>query len=971
MTRIVLPAYLLLLLLSDLSLYAQGFRMFSGRNHPEIHWSQHETEHFVLVIPEHLLYLKAEAATIAEETYAALSNATGVAFDRKIRVYLSDEDEIVNGFAVPFGGGYTNIWVNQNESASVFTGDVKWLRKVLAHELTHIFHFEITKSNIGLWGNLFGEPMPRFWSEGWAQYRTERWDSERGDRWLRTAVFDNNLSLSDNGAIDNGRMVYALGNAQMRFFHEVYGDSAFNALSKWRDKSLPYVRYNDFYRGFKKATGVSYATFNDRWRKHVNIFYHTLASTMERTDSIKARPEQPAGTFVFDARVKPGTDTLAVLNMPSIHEPARDLTLAWKRKGVWKNKRIAEGAILEGFSFSPDGAFIAFARTEPDKNGSFVNKIFVINLKTGHELCLTPSGRAAFPVWISSTELLYVQTTGRTANLVRQNISEAQSRQVTSFSGDVQITGTAYHAATGLTAFSVFLPDGKRHIALVKRDETELHYLGTGAYDDRNPRFSIDGQTLYTESLRDDVPNIFAWNLATKTETRVTVQFAGARLYDVLPIGDSLLAGVSETRRADFVYRIPVKELPAHTPQVPAAFNAWTEIHPAHSISFSPVPDSSLITKSTRYSSWKHADPLIQFAIPDYNSNGFSLTGFSIWSDPLAHHMITGIGTWMPQADDPLPFYLLGYVNNHFRPTINLSVFKVPSIGQFYGGSYILNQLTGAETGITLPVDVFHRPYSASNVTFRFRSAGFDPVALKIENDPAEQTGFEPEALRQTDFLAGFVWTKKRPARSIVHPLDAFGIQIQATGGVKTFGGETSFIRPELQLYANLRTFGRHTLLLHGRGVYQQGTSLAQDFVGFSRYDNPQLSLPANANVLLLATADRVRGHRRFIIAEQTAFASAEYRIPLLPDLHTTLLGIFSFEEVALSLFVDAGYAGGVKNLPGKTSESLTGFGFEFKNTFSLGGLKIGQAIGAGYKDGNFSQNNADWHYRLRASLPF
>ena len=50
----------------------------------------------------------------------------------------TEEDEIMNGFAVP--ANYTIIWVDQNDAA-LWSGDEKWLRTVLAHELQHLVFF--------------------------------------------------------------------------------------------------------------------------------------------------------------------------------------------------------------------------------------------------------------------------------------------------------------------------------------------------------------------------------------------------------------------------------------------------------------------------------------------------------------------------------------------------------------------------------------------------------------------------------------------------------------------------------------------------------------------------------------------------------------------------------------------------------------------------------------------------------------
>ena len=132
-------------------LLAQGFNSRNGRNHPELKWMMAETEHFKIMYPRRIAGIEAQAAAIAEESYKALSANLNTTFEDKIRIYLSDEDEINNGFAVPIGNGYTDIWVDLNDYADIWTGEVKWLRKVLAHELAHIFHFKAVEGNIGFW----------------------------------------------------------------------------------------------------------------------------------------------------------------------------------------------------------------------------------------------------------------------------------------------------------------------------------------------------------------------------------------------------------------------------------------------------------------------------------------------------------------------------------------------------------------------------------------------------------------------------------------------------------------------------------------------------------------------------------------------------------------------------------------------------------------------------------------------------
>ena len=136
-----LRSLIVLLLLFPATTFAQGFNMMNGRNHPELKWRVAETAHFKIMYPSRLAGIEKEAAPIAEATYTVLSQNLDVTFEHKIPIYLSDEDEILNGFATPLGrSGYTDIWVHVNDVATGWSGNTKWLRTVISHELTHLFH---------------------------------------------------------------------------------------------------------------------------------------------------------------------------------------------------------------------------------------------------------------------------------------------------------------------------------------------------------------------------------------------------------------------------------------------------------------------------------------------------------------------------------------------------------------------------------------------------------------------------------------------------------------------------------------------------------------------------------------------------------------------------------------------------------------------------------------------------------------
>ena len=401
-----------------------GFAVFNNRNHAEIDWRVAETEHFEIMYPAHLAGIEDMAAAVAEETYDALQvNIGPVDFPDPIRVYLSDEDEIANGIAYESSRvGVTAIWVHVNDIATIWTGDVKWLRKVMAHELAHIFHYRATRSTIGVAQNLVADALPSFWAEGFAQYQTERWDAARGDAILRTAVFEDRLNYEDGLSPLNGRLRYAVGNSQVRYLAETRGDSTIKKLLAHREPAFfGLAKVHDFYRAFQATVGMPYREFYEEWRKHVNVYYNTLAGQMERVDSLGVERLGVPGQSVYALQYSPDTTRIAAVVLSSLARPVTRL-FTMNNPGADSTARdirpLAEGAITGPISWSPDGTRIAYTRTVRGKYGSFVNDLFVVDVETRRRQRLTRDRRAISPTWApDGRRLAFVGVDGQTANV--------------------------------------------------------------------------------------------------------------------------------------------------------------------------------------------------------------------------------------------------------------------------------------------------------------------------------------------------------------------------------------------------------------------------------------------------------------------------------------------------------------------------------------------------------------------------
>ena len=586
-----------------------GFGAFNGRNHPEIDWQVARTKHFEIVYPARLAGIEDRVAAVAEESLAALtrnlapSDSAAITFDDPIRIYLSDEDEIANGVAYDVGGsGFTNIWVHVNEFASIWTGDVKWLRKVVAHELAHIVHYRAIRANVGLLSIFFGEPLPSFWAEGLAQYETERWDAQRGDRWLRTAVFEDRLDYSDAQSAQNGRLRYAVGNSQVRYLAETYGDSTLAKILAHRERAVfGLVRFHDFQSAFRAVVGKPYREFYEEWRKHVNVYYNTQAGQMERLDSLGVVPLALPGQVVYDVAFSPDTSRIAAVVLTSLARPVTRLYVVNHTGADSTAPRdlrvLAEGPIEGHIAWSPDSRRIAYARSRRGRYGSVVNDLYLVEVETSAARRLTTDRRASSPSFApDGRRLAFVGVDGETANVYALDLDTGTETRLTSFEGDVQIATVRWSPDGRGVAFSLFDIEGRRDLAVLDVETGAARRLATGAgvapseRDDRLPVWNASSDSLAFTSLRDRAPNVFTVGVGDRgLGVGDVARAAGARAGGAPPVGQARVGPSTTDAGSDLIPPNPQPPIPNPESRVTFLYDGATvhdwlppdSLHPA------------------------------------------------------------------------------------------------------------------------------------------------------------------------------------------------------------------------------------------------------------------------------------------------------------------------------------------------------------------------------------------------------
>lgn len=1018
------------------SAHAQvGFSAVNGRNHPEIEWLTASTEHFEIVYPAHLAGIEEAAASIAEASYAALtanlapSDTAAITFPRRIRLYLSDEDEITNGTAYPIGpAGFTTIWVRVNDAAELFSGNRAWLRTVIAHELAHVVHFRAVRSNLGLLDVFFGDPFPRDWTEGLAQYQTERWDAQRGDRWLRTAVFDSRLSPDDGTSVWNGRLLYALGNSRVRRFAEQYGDSTLARVLAHRTPVLFGLgRIHDFQTAFRETTGQTYREWSEDWRRHVAVYYHTMAGQMERLDSLGTDPLPVPGQVLYTVAYSPDTSRIAAVVLPSLTRPVRRLIVVDNPSADTTRRQtleiVAEGGIVGPVAWSPDGQRLAYTRERRGRWGSLVRDLYVVGADGRGRRRLTTDRRAVFPSFTPDGRgIVFVGAAGTgagvagrsspAANVFLLDLATGAERQLTAYAGDVQITGARLSPDGARVAYAV-VQDGDRRLATVDVATGRVETLPVAdgvpdaVRDERAPVWSPDSRRLAWTSLRDGVPNVFVADWARGAEARVTGLFTGATVTDWLPADSAnadgrLVVVATETKRRDRAYAvsaarrptvaIPPPDSAAARPAVtvPPAYASWTTHRPPREIADVVPPDASRITARGRYRSWRHITHAITLPVPygDPGEDGRLFTADDDWGafansiflEPLGKHVLAVLAGVSVTRPVDRSFLLLSYTNRTLRPDLTLDLYRFPSPSSFYGNGVLVEDLTGGDLSATWALDVLDRPYTTTLAGARLRYAYASPVAADrlTDFDAAGDTLRPPVAGTRFDVQLGAAYKFQRPYRhNVIFPLDGTGVRLRTTVGVPGLGAGSAFVRPDLVAYWISPSLGGPRLFVRGRATAQFGTpQLPQDYVGLSRYDDVDIQLPF-VGALTLDDSERVRGYRRYAVGTRVLFGSAELRAPVVFDLNTTVLGLVRLGAVSPAVFADGGLVWTGADFDGAVRR--LGVGVEVKNTLSVAGLEIMHAVGVGVPadrlgevfDATIPRGDLDVYYRIQAAVPF
>jgi hypothetical protein len=984
------------------NLFSQGLWMMNNRVHSELDWTTMKTEHFIIHYHNGIEDIGLKGATIAEQVIPILMKQMDITELPIIDVIFTTEDEVLNGYAV-----FTNqtfIWVDQND-ASIWLEDEKWLFQVLSHELQHIVFFNAIKTwmsepwSIGIFGQI-----PSWFVEGLAEYYTEKWRPYRSDISHKYHVLTNTTSKMDP---------HHDGYSKVLYLSEKFGDEAIVKIVQYRNK----FKLFNFKKAFKKATGVSPAEFEEDWRRTINTYFYGYRSQKEAieelgktatlpiekmntflisSDSLKIAivgrddEKQFDNSFFIATRDTSKSDNKKfsldfnfskLINFIKADTSKQDSLKKWK-KPSFKKEEIDYGRFHPHLSWSIDNKKIVFSKYRRGQYGSMLWDVKIYNTESKKAEWITDNMRATYPVWLNEEEIIFIAHQNSTANIYKINLTTKEKTQLTDFSGDVSVVTPALSPDRKSLIFAMAPESGNTDLYLLNLINNSIERLTQHPAVDYLPVWEPNGKRIAYTSHSSSTPNVHVLELENNSTHQITDVGDAVWTHQWTPTDSTLLLKtLPDTDSTRLVMVDLNRKFTTSKLNLRNRYTSWmtkSPDYPLNPIDYSNIPQINSTEDYSFFNHIKHYTSIIfPFPIP---------FGETAWTDALGKHQIIINGGSYDYSGN-LPFGGINYINAQHGPLwgINLNYNQDFKFRNYDGSSTGLTELkNGIKLWISHPFNSGESLSSNHSFSSSFYFGKLNIYDVKDYQNSTMENGIDTLILVDHNFeinglpipeggdlgiiSIGYRYLSRRGYRdNSFFPHEGYGLDVKLDFADKLLMSDFNYTQFSIDGFNNYK-MSEMVFYSRLKGVLQSGNPPAQDKVNFSTDEATYVpmigiteSLPENINL---------RGSSQFRSGNRLLFGTFEIRQKLLEgDLPINILG-FTGGDITGAIISDFGNVWDGNN---ESGEFISTAGYEIKISFKSGGMPI-MIFAYGYADeiNNISRlENLNHYYRMVLINPF
>ncbi len=527
---------------------------------PDQRWRTMETEHFYV----HYLVGEEDAAervaATAERAYDRLTVAWGHTISLKTHISLYDNQDTANGRAGALPFPQVIAYTTAPESLSVLESYDDWIDILITHELVHVVHLDTVHGIPRLVNAIFGFGVlgkattpnvlqPRWIVEGIATMHESDFSSQgrrrsaQFDALIRTAVLEGTFQTLDqvsSGAriSPHGTSVYLYGVHFMYYIAARYGPDKLRELSHLYAGQLVPFGIN---RAIKDVLGVD---FQDLWKEFQSDTVRRFTAQARRIRSRGLRQGRRL-TVQGEATRYPfwSADDQWIYFFKSDGH---------REEGI---KRISAtgGRFRDGVGIGRQGADLDIQHVldvEDSSAGAFVGATgdIVFDWINPFEFRYRwsdlhrhnggdPEEAEQLTFGLRASEP-HVSPDARTVAFRRNDVGQSRLGMLDLATGDVtevppmdrisQVYTPRWSPDGRTIAFSGFREGGYRDIYIYDVQAGTTERVTADRHMDLAPAWSPDGRYLVFTSDRDDVYNIYAWDLQQRRTYQVSNVLGGA-----------------------------------------------------------------------------------------------------------------------------------------------------------------------------------------------------------------------------------------------------------------------------------------------------------------------------------------------------------------------------------------------------------------------------------------------------------
>ena len=519
--------------------------------------------------------LQKKEPKFAEDAYFAIQSKFNHTISRRIPLIFYSthahfqQTNITPGFIPEGVGGFFEFLKGRVVIPN--SGNLNQFRKVIRHELVHVFMHSKVGTILRDNGRLTTGVYPPLWyTEGLAEFWSSKWDGQ-AEMVIKDAVLNNYMiPLEDIWRIRGTYTMYKVGQAIMEYIADTYGEDKILLLMEniWK--------YNNFEKCFIGTIGLSYQEFDSQWLYHLKKKYYPLLAENDFSRNISATVVREGYNFkaaYYNDNGKPYTVFMANrTGYSSIYmAPLKQLRIDENDDSeiLIKGEETSDFEAFHMFSSKidvNDNGLLAFGSKSGEYDALYLYDITNRKIKEKHYFdklvgifspSWSPDGqRIAFTgLTFKGYKDIYIfdTTTGELTNLT----DDAYDDNDPSWSPDGN--------------FIVFSSDrtelGKQwsyNLFLINVNDGNVSYLTYGKQMDAAPVFSPDGKHIAYTSDRDLSLNLYLLELDgaknPKKEYKIT-NFANAAYDPEWTPEGGLIFGVFENQRFQIRYLENVTDL--------------------------------------------------------------------------------------------------------------------------------------------------------------------------------------------------------------------------------------------------------------------------------------------------------------------------------------------------------------------------------------------------------------------------